>query len=61
MGTSELIVTFAANKTFTMRGKAYKPGDPIDVTGLPELKVKQLLNQRYLRPVTNPVAVEATK
>lgn len=42
----------AANKKFTMQGKEYEPGDEVDVKGLPDHKISQLLNQRYLRPLT---------
>lgn len=40
-----------ANKAFTMLGHSYSPGDPVDVSSLPDHKVSQLLNQRFLRPV----------
>ncbi len=40
----------AANRAFTMRGVDYKPGDPVDVTGLSDFKISQLLNQRMFRP-----------
>ncbi len=42
-----------ATKPFTMRGIEYKVGDPVDVSQLPDSKVTQLLNQRYLRPALN--------
>lgn len=41
-----------AIKAFTMRGVSYQPGDPVDTTELPDHKVGQLLNQRYMRPGT---------
>lgn len=39
-----------ANKAFTMGGVEYKPGDPVDVSRLSDLKVSQFLNQRLIRP-----------
>lgn len=39
-----------ANKPFRMEGIDYQPGDPVDVSHLPEHKVGQLMRQRYLRP-----------
>ena len=39
-----------AAKAFTMRGTPYLPGDPVDVSDLPDWKVSQMLNQRLLRP-----------
>lgn len=41
-----------ANKAFKMNSVSYKPGDPVDVSNLPDHKVSQLLNQRILRPST---------
>lgn len=53
MGTTEVSLdTLVAFKAFTMGGRDYKPGDPVNVSHLPDHKVKQLLNQRYLRPAT---------
>ena len=40
---------FAA-KAFILFGKQYREGDPVDVSHLPEYKVRQLLDQRYLQP-----------
>lgn len=47
-GTGRAVV---AVKPFRMFGVDYKPGDPVDVSHLPDHKVGQLMNQRYLRPV----------
>lgn len=42
--------TLIANKKFILKGKSYKPGEPVDIKGLPVNKVNQLLDQRWLRP-----------
>jgi hypothetical protein len=42
---------YEAAKAFSMGGRDYRPGDPIDVSDLPDHKVGQLLNQRYIRPI----------
>lgn len=49
---------FVANKVFTMWGRPYLPGDPVDVSHLPGHKIGQLLNQRYLRPADPADAVD---
>lgn len=41
---------FVANKRVSLGGHDYTPGDPIDVSGLPDHKVSQLLRLRILRP-----------
>lgn len=42
---------YEANKAFTLCGRELKPGDPVDVSDLPDHKVGQLLNQRKIRPM----------
>lgn len=39
-----------AAKPFRLGGKEYGKGDSVDVTGLPDHKISQLLNQRFIRP-----------
>lgn len=41
---------YEANKSVTLAGVKYQPGDPVDVTQLSSFKVGQLLNQHILRP-----------
>lgn len=50
---------FEANKRMEIQGATYDPGDRIDVSGLPDHKVGQLLNQRFIRPVKDD-AVDVT-
>lgn len=45
-----------AGKNFTMLGRAYRRGDPVDVSPLPDHKVRQMLNQRTLRPSARTLA-----
>lgn len=52
MGTSDpTAMQYAAGKALMLRGVQYQPGDPVDVSFLPEHKIQQFLNQRLLRPV----------
>jgi hypothetical protein len=44
---------YEACRSFSTMGKTYSPGDPFDISGLPDHKVGQLLNRRYIRPA-NP-------
>lgn len=39
-----------AGKPFKLNGKSYNRGDSVNVTDLPDHKISQLLNQRFLRP-----------
>jgi len=39
-----------AAKAVTLQGTSYQPGDRVDVSGLDDFKVTQLLRQRILRP-----------
>lgn len=43
--------TVIANKPFRMFGINYEAGDVVDVSHLPDHKVGQLMNQRYIRPM----------
>lgn len=47
---SILDTAYEVNKKTEIRGVEYLPGDPIDVSWMPEHKVGQLLNQRFIRP-----------
>lgn len=55
VGTTEALdklvetTVYEAYKAFNMGGRAYKPGDPVDVSGLSEQKIRQFLDQRLLR------------
>lgn len=44
-------VKVEAAKTFQLRGVEYKAGDPVKTAGLPDAKIYQLLNQRFIRPI----------
>lgn len=41
---------FLALKEFKLKDKLYKPGNPVDVKNLPDTKINQLLDQRWIRP-----------
>ena len=41
---------YRAAKAFSMRGADYEVGDRVDMSELPEVKISQLLDQRYIRP-----------
>ena len=41
---------FEASKKFAMGGATFCPGSLVDVSSLPDHKVSQLLNQRYIQP-----------
>lgn len=44
-------VKVEAAKRLKLRGVSYEPGDPVKTEGLPDHKIYQLLNQRFIRPV----------
>lgn len=58
MGTSTPEMKYAAGKLLMLRGVQYMPGDPVDVSFLPEHKIQQFLSQRLLRPI-HPVETSA--
>lgn len=41
---------YCAAKAFVMFGKHYSRGDRVDLSHLPQHKVSQLLDQRYIQP-----------
>lgn len=41
----------AAGKAFRMGGKEYRRGEIVDVSGLPDHKVRQLMRLRFLYPL----------
>lgn len=43
-------IEYEANKTMVVGGVSYAPGDPFDISKLPDHKVGQFLNQRLIRP-----------
>jgi hypothetical protein len=43
--------SYVAIKEFSIRGKAYKRGDVVDVSALSFSKLSQLLDQRWLRGI----------
>lgn len=51
-------IAYLASKVFTMRGVNYSPGDTVDVSELPNHKITQFLNQRYIRPAPTEPAGE---
>lgn len=44
---------YEAAKRFRTGGVDYVPGDRFDTSEMPDHKVGQLLNQRYIRPVAS--------
>lgn len=47
---SPQIAKVIAARDFKLNGIEYKRGETVDVTAVPDYKVNQLLNQRYLKP-----------
>lgn len=50
METQVTTSPYIALRDFSMQGETYTKGQPVDVTRLPDRKLQQMLNQRFLRP-----------